>query len=307
MKWKFENIPNLIGKTVIVTGGNSGIGYEISRMSAAKGASVIIATRNFERGQKAVESIQRMHPNTKIETIKLDLASLNSIESFVEDFKTKYSELHYLFNNAGIMAVPFSTTEDGFERQLGTNHLGHFALTGRLLDYLIHTTETRVITVSSGAHRSGEINFDDILMENDYSRFSAYSRSKFANIVFAYELQRRFESNGIRSLSLATHPGLSRTNLAFQENGMISFPLFKFVTKIIFGLMSQSAKMGSLPQLYAAFSPDSKGGGYYGPGGFREIRGYPKEVKSIPTTYDTNIASKLWDISEELTGVKYKF
>ncbi|MBD3351347.1 MAG: SDR family NAD(P)-dependent oxidoreductase [Candidatus Lokiarchaeota archaeon] len=296
-KWNIENIPDQSGKIVIVTGANSGTGFEVAKALAMKGAKVIMACRNLDKANNAKSQIMDEYPHSNLKIIQLDLGSLSSIRKFGEDFTERFQELHILCNNAGVMMPPYQKTDDGFELQFGVNHLGHFALTGLLLNTLLNTKDSRVVTMSSTGHKLGKIHFDDLNWENDYNRTRAYGMSKLANLLFAYELQRNLQNTGKSTISLASHPGWTRTNL---QRHVSLFRLFN-------PLLAQKPQMGALPMLYAATSMEAQGGGYYGPGGIFEIRGYPKKVKSNKRSYNKETAKKLWQISEELTGVKYVF
>jgi len=300
-KWTTENMPNLLDRTVIVTGANSGLGYEASKALAQKQATVILACRNLKKGEAAQQKILRELPQATLRLMKLDLSSLESIRAFTDAFKRDYQTLDILINNAGVMALPRRTTADGFEMQFGTNHLGHFALTGLLLALLQATPDSRVVTVSSSLHRNGRLNFDDLQGEKSYSRWQAYSNSKIANLYFAYELQRRLAKAGSSTISVAAHPGYAATNLQSSDKSLIE-RWAMFWSNLLF---AQSAKMGALPELYAAVSPDVAGGDYIGPGGFNEMRGYPTKVRSSSLSYDEGIAAKLWQVSETLTDVHY--
>jgi NAD(P)-dependent dehydrogenase (short-subunit alcohol dehydrogenase family) len=302
-KWTFENIPGLKGKTIIVTGGNSGLGYESVKAFAQKGAKVILACRNTEKGEKAKNEIMLTNITGEIIVMKIDLMDLTSVRDFASQFNRNYSKLDVLMNNAGIMATPNYKTNDGFEAQLGTNHLGHFALTGLLLDVLRSTPGSRVVNVSSLAHKSGEMDFNDLMFEKGrkFKTMKAYGQSKLANLLFTYELQRYFETNRIDSISVAAHPGGSNTRLAghLEESGFM-----KFISKIARGIM-QSAEIGALPQIRASVDPNVNGGEYYGPDRFFGVFGYPVLVKSTPASHNIYDAKKLWELSEKLTGVKY--
>lgn len=289
-------MPDLTGKIAIVTGANIGIGFETSRALARKGAHVVMACRNLIKGENSANEIRNELDKSEIELIKLDLSSLSSIRRFVDDFKENSSTLNLLINNAGVMMPPYSKTVDGFELQFGTNHLGHFALTGLLLDTLMKTGNSRVVTAGSSAHNFGSIDFEDLNWEKSYKRIGAYGRSKLANLLFTYELQRKLEAAGSTTIAIAVHPGWTRT--ALQRNSMF----LRFLNPI-FG---QNVEKGALPTLYAATSEDVRGGEYYGPGGWKELRGYPKKVESNEMSHDTAIAGKLWAVSEKLTGVRYK-
>ena len=300
--WTTEDIPDLTGKVIIVTGANSGIGFEAAREFTRNGAQTILACRNLEKGQTALDQIKVEIPDASAELMQLDLASLESIQQFVEAFKAKYDRLDVLLNNAGIMMVPYGKTEDGFEHQFGTNHLGHFALTGLLMDLLSKTADSRVVNVSSNGHRFGKMDFDDLMYEeNKYSPIGAYARSKLANLLFTYELQRRFEAQDLDVIAVAAHPGNSGTNLGahLEEN-----PAYK-IMQPIFGRMEQSAEMGALPSIRAAVDPDVAGAEYFGPNGTIQVKGYPVLVPSSKASHNQADALKLWEISEELTGMQY--
>jgi NAD(P)-dependent dehydrogenase (short-subunit alcohol dehydrogenase family) len=293
--WTAEAIPDLTGKTAIVTGANSGIGYEMARALARKEATVILACRNKDKGEAAVWQIDQEYPEAKAELMQLDLSDLASVRRFAGEFTSHYDRLDILINNAGIMVPPFGKTADGFELQFGTNHLGHFALTGLLFGLIIHTPRARVITVSSGGHRFGEIDFDNLNAEKGYDRQKAYAQSKLANLLFTYELQRRFEGAGVDAIAAAAHPGWTATNLQAHWR----------MVRILNPFIAQKPKMGALPALYAATAPDVQGGDYYGPCGWQEMRGYPTKVQSSDRSHDMAVAARLWTISEELTGVRY--
>ncbi len=304
--WTKEDMPNLTGKVVIVTGANSGLGYQVARAMAYKGATVVLACRDAAKGEQALQSLRKEHPNAKLELMTLDLADLTSIRSFAESFSQKYSTLDILCNNAGVMAIPYRQTAQGFEMQFGTNHLGHFALTGLLLPTILKTPgQPRIVTTSSILHRNGQINFADLASKNSYNRGAAYSQSKLANLLFAYELQRQLTANGSNSLSLAAHPGYAATNLQTTGSLMDGAAFKVRVSQFANSVFAQSAAMGALPTLYAATASGVKGGEYFGPAGFMELRGYPKAVKSNQSSYDLELAKKLWAVSEELTGVSF--
>jgi NAD(P)-dependent dehydrogenase (short-subunit alcohol dehydrogenase family) len=300
--WTKANIPDLTGKVIIVTGGNSGLGFESVKAFAEKGAEVILACRSEEKGDAAKNAIGKV--DGKIVIMSLDLMDLSSIKRFADGYKSKYTRLDVLLNNAGIMTAPYGLTKDSFESQVGTNHLGHFALTGLLSDLIIKTPGSRVVNVSSMAHKQGRMDFDNFLYEGGkgYSRIAAYGRSKLANLLFTYELQRRFEANGIDSISVAAHPGVSNTNLARH---LEKYWWFK-VLYPVFLPFAQGADKGALPQIRAAVDPHVKGGEYYGPDGFREMKGNPILVQSNKASHSREDARKLWDVSEKLTGVQYK-
>ena len=303
MKWTENDMPDLSGKTIVVTGANSGLGLEGARAFAAKGARVLLACRSGEKGGAAVASIRAKHPKASVECASLDLASLDSIRKFAETFPS--DRLDVLCNNAGVMALPRKTTADGFEMQLGTNHLGHFALTGLLLPKLLATPGSRVVTQSSTAHRMGKMRFDDLQGEKSYGRWPAYGQSKLANLLFAFELQRRLDAAGAKTLSVACHPGYAATELQFVAARMDGSSFMENVMALGNRLFAQSAAMGALPMLYAATGRDVRGGEYFGPDGFAEAWGGPTRVGSTSRAQDREAAAKLWSISEDLTGVRY--
>jgi NAD(P)-dependent dehydrogenase (short-subunit alcohol dehydrogenase family) len=294
--WTADNMPDQSGRVAIVTGANSGIGYETALALARKGATTIMACRDLSKADPAADACRATQPSGTVEVIQLDLGDLDSVRQFVEDFRQRYDQLDLLTNNAGIMMPPYGKTAQGFETQFGVNHLGHFALTGLLLDLLLSTPHSRVVTVSSTSHRFGQIDFEDLHWEKkDYKRNAAYGQSKLANLLFTYELQRRLTAAAKETLSVAAHPGWTATNL--QKHAGV----FRFLNPFL----AQDPPMGALPTLYAATGPDVNGGDYFGPGGFLEARGYPKEVQSHGRSYDEDVAARLWEVSEELTDVRY--
>ncbi len=301
--WTTNNIPQLTGKVIIVTGGNSGLGFESVKAFVEKGAEVVMACRSTENGKKAKAEILKHNPDGSIKVAELDLANLNSVRRFAKNFQQKHDRLDVLLNNAGIMTTPYFQTKDGFEGQVGTNHLGHFALTGLLLPVIWKTPGSRVVNVSSMAHKQGKIDFENLLFENGkgYSPIKAYGRSKLANMLFAYELQRFFKTNDFDTISVAAHPGVSQTNLARHLEDKLLFKILYPVFKV----MTQDAAMGALPQIRASIDPKSMGGEYYGPSGFNEIKGHPVKVQSNGASHNREDARKLWEVSEKLTGVKF--
>ncbi len=295
-KWDSGDIVDQKSRIAIVTGSSSGIGYETARVLAEKNATVIMAVRNLDKGNAAADKIMAGRQNADITVMELDLANLESVRSFAAKFKENYSRLDLLINNAGVMMPPYSKTADGFELQFGTNHLGHFALTGLLIDLINKTPDSRIVNESSGAHNYGELDFDDLNWESrPYKKMKAYADSKIANIYFTYELQRRLEEAGSNTIVTAAHPGWTATELQRHTS------LFSFLNPFF----AQDITMGALPTLYAAVGPDVKGGDYYGPSGWREIKGYPKKVESNKLSHDDKIAAKLWEVSEALTGAKF--
>ncbi|MCO8244130.1 oxidoreductase [Haladaptatus sp. AB643] len=303
-------MPDQSGRTVIITGANSGLGLEATKAFARKGGHVVMACRSLDRANRARRKIESMVSDASLTVLELDLASQASIRQFGTEFESEFDRLDVLLNNAGIMMTPYSTTEDGFERQLGVNHLGHFALTGLLLDHLVETDgETRVVTQSSIAHKSGsgEIHFDDLNGKQSYSRFEAYAQSKLANLLFTYELDRRLRAVGADTIAVAAHPGSSATELASGDTEMDTSVIQQIVRKFVNTFMTQSAVAGALPALYAATAANVDGGHYIGPGGLLEMRGNPTHVVSNATSYDHATARRLWEVSEELTGVTFEF
>jgi NAD(P)-dependent dehydrogenase (short-subunit alcohol dehydrogenase family) len=304
--WISSDIPDQSGKIAIVTGGNVGLGYETVKALASKGAHVLLACRNLEKGIAARDRVQQLAPGVSIEVMRLDLANLASIRVFAEEFRAKYDRLHILVNNGGVMATPRLTTADGFELQFGTNHLGHFALAGLLLDLFLNSPMSRVVTVSSLAERFGRMNFHDLRGKKSYNRWIAYCQSKLANLLFAYELQRRLGAARSTAISLAAHPGFTSTNLRTKLRSQET-PWFHRFSGIFFDWISRSsAEQGALPQLYAATAPDVRGGEYYGPDGLFQISGDPRRMKSSRQSYNEDLARRLWNVSEELTGIEVK-
>ncbi|MYA60087.1 MAG: SDR family NAD(P)-dependent oxidoreductase [Chloroflexi bacterium] len=300
--WTVADIPNLAGRTAVVTGANSGVGFETAVELARRGATTILACRSVPRGERAISKIHALIPSADARLMALDLADLSSIDQFAENLCVDHDHLSLLVNNAGIMATPHRETVDGFELQIGTNHLGPFALTAKLMPALLNASAARVVNVSSIAHRDETIDTQALNPDpNGYNRWRAYGRSKLANLLFTYELQRRLESASIEHVAaIAAHPGVSKTNIA-QGYGIVAQIFMPFV-----GLFLQSAKMGALPTLRAATDPSAKGAQYYGPDGPKERRGYPVIVSSTPESHDENVARLLWERSEELTGVKFE-
>ncbi len=295
-KWDATQMPDQSGRVAIVTGANSGIGFETAKGLAEKGAMVVMACRNQAKGESAASSIRQEKPLGRVQAMTLDLSSLASVRAFVAEFSSKFDRLDLLINNAGVMALPKRLeTADGFEMQFGTNHLGHFALTGLFWDMLVKTPGSRVVNVSSGAHRAGRMAWDDLQSKKSYSPFGAYSQSKLANLLFTYELQRRLDRAGIQTVATAAHPGWTATNLQ-AHSGVAGFlnPFF-----------GQKPPMGALPTLYAATAPDVVPNGYYGPDGFLEMKGYPKRTESNTRSHDLEAAKRLWAVSEDLTAVSF--
>lgn len=304
-KWTQEDIPDLSGKVIVITGANSGLGFESTKALAAKGATIVMACRNMSKAEKAKAEVLADHSNAKLDLMQLDNASLKSVRAFANAFKAKYDRLDILLNNAGVMAIPRTETEDDFEMQLGVNHLGHFALTGLLLDVIIRTPGARIHNTSSSAAFNGQINFDDMMGKENYSRWGAYGQSKLANAVFATELNRRLKAAGHDTISNSSHPGLVMGNLQTNSLEQSGAPFMERVLYRIGGpVLGQDINMGVLPQLYASTAPEAKGGVFYGPKTFR-MRGYPAEQKCNDALDDAAILKRFWEVSEELTGVHY--
>ncbi len=302
-KWTAAEIPDQSGRLAVVTGANSGLGLVTARELARAGAKVVIACRNLDKGAAALSSINAAVSSADASVAELDLADLASVRGFAARLADDHERLDLLVNNAGVMAPPRRLTVDGFESQIGTNHLGHFALTGLLLSVLLAAPAPRVVTLSSGAHRIGTIKFDDLHREHGYNNWMAYGQSKLANLMFSFELQKRASAAGASLLSVAAHPGYARTNLQFAGPHLYEQLLMRITNPIL----GQSADMGALPQLYAATAPDVPGGSFIGPDGFMEQRGHPHIVTAAGKAYDEDAWRRLWEMSEQLTGVQYEF
>jgi NAD(P)-dependent dehydrogenase (short-subunit alcohol dehydrogenase family) len=299
--WSAEQIPDQSGRSAIVTGSNSGIGLSAARELARAGAQVVLACRNTDKAEAAEREIRSAARDADVEVAELDLASLESVREFASGYRERRDGPDLLINNAGVMAPPRGETRDGFELQFGTNHLGHFVLTGSLLGAMQGRPDARVVTVTSTAHWSGRIRFDDLQGERRYQRWLAYGQSKAANILFALELDRRLRAAGSEIRSVAAHPGYAATEL--QHTGPTSVE--SFVLGITNRVFAQSADMGALPTLYAATAPGVEGGELIGPGGIAEQRGHPKPVPPRGQAGDEEAAARLWEVSEELTGVEF--
>ena len=295
--WTEADVPGQPGRTAVITGANSGLGFETARVLAERGAAVVLAVRDPGKAKDAAARISASAPGATLSTVRLDLGSLASIREAAEELRASHDRLDLLINNAGLMMTPHGRTEDGFELQFGTNHLGHFALTGLLLDRMLEVPGSRVVTVSSNGHRLGRINFDDLQSERRYSRTGAYGQSKLANLLFTYELQDRLARAGAATEALAAHPGTSNTNLTQY------LPVWMRVGAIL--LPSQGSAMGAVPTLRAATDPAARGGEYYGPAGLGENRGPARRVQSSARSHNTEVARRLWEESARLTGVSY--
>jgi NAD(P)-dependent dehydrogenase (short-subunit alcohol dehydrogenase family) len=305
MPWTANDIPSQSGKTFVITGANSGIGYEAALQLAGKGADVVLACRDQEKGQKAVEAIRAAHPSASVALMELDLADLKSIRRCADAVAAACPALHGLCNNAGVMAIPYRRTADGFEMQFGTNHLGHFALTGLLLGRLLATPGARVVNVSSNAHKFGAMRWDDVQWQRSYRKWYAYSQSKLANLLFTNELQRRLSAAGAGMISVACHPGYAATNLQAAGPRMQGSSFAEAVMSFGNRVFAQPAAMGALPTLYAATAADVRGGDYIGPDGLGEQWGHPKKVQTTARARDPEAQRRLWELSEQLTGVRY--
>ena len=302
-KWTLNEMPDQSGRVVVITGGNSGLGFETAKAFALRNAEVVIACRSKGKGENAKKSIITLFPNCKVTVMPIDLTDLSSVRAFASQFKQNYSRLDILINNAGVMTCPYALTKDGFESQMGTNHLGHFALTGHLIKLITSTPGSRVVVVSSLAHKQWKISFENSLSEyaTSYNRMRAYARSKLANLLFAYRLQRIFEQKNVDSICVAAHPGASYTDLGRHLEGSLFVRLLRpLIVKIL-----PTAASGALPIIRAAVDAEVKGGEFYGPSGFLQLSGSPVKVRSSQNSYNHEDAQKLWEVSEVLTGVSF--
>jgi NAD(P)-dependent dehydrogenase (short-subunit alcohol dehydrogenase family) len=299
-QWNYHDIPDQDGRVALVTGGPSGIGFHIAQMLAKKGAEVILTYRDFVKAQEAMDKIAAGHPGAKLAAVKLDLADLNSVAECADEVKGLYDRLDLLINNAGVMVPPFTKTRQGFELQMGTNHLGHFALTGRLLPLLLLTPHSRIVSVSSLAAFIGKIDPDDLnYAHRRYKKWEAYGQSKLANLLFVRQLSQKLAEHKHQTLAVAAHPGGSPTNLQRTSS--------YFMTQILTPLISQAPAAAALPTLRAACDPGVRGGSYWGPSSFFGLTGDPVQAKIPARAMDTLMATQLWALSEKLTGVVYPF
>ena len=299
MTWTLDQAPTQNGRLALITGANIGLGFETAMALASKGCELVLACRNMEKAEAAKVAILAKHTKTKVTCMQLDLSSLKSVRAFATAFTERYSKIDLLINNAGIMMPPFSLSEDGFESQLAANYIGHFALTGLLLPLVVKTPSSRIVSLSSMAHRWGNIRFDDPNFKNGYNKREAYGQSKIACLMFAYELNRRLAKAGYTTLSVAAHPGVAATNLTQH------LPAFLNLFTPLMGLVLNNASDGALPTLYAALGDDIKGGDYCGPKDMRQMRGAPIKVGSNRASRDETAATKLWAMSEVMSGVKF--
>jgi len=299
MTWTLDQVPQQKGRLAVVTGANIGLGFETAMALAAKNCHLVLACRNMEKAEAAKATIHAKYPKAKVTCMQLDLSSLKSVRAFATAFAEKYSRLDLLINNAGIMMPPYSLSEDGFESQFAANYIGHFALTGQLLPLIVKTPGARIVSLSSMAHRWGNIRFDDPNFKNGYNKREAYGQSKIACLMFAYEMNRRLQKAGYSTLSVAAHPGVAYTNLTQH------MPKFVNLFAPLMGIVLNNATDGALPTLYAALGDDIHGGDYCGPKDMQQMRGAPIKVGSNRASRDEKAAAKLWAMSEVMSGVKF--
>ena len=299
MTWTLDQAPQQKGRLAVVTGANIGLGFETAMALAAKNCDLVLACRNMEKAEAAKATIHAKYPKAKVTCMQLDLSSLKSVRAFATAFAEKYSRLDLLINNAGIMMPPYSLSEDGFESQFAANYIGHFALTGQLLPLIVKTPGARIVSLSSMAHRWGNIRFDDPNFKNGYNKREAYGQSKIACLMFAYEMNRRLQKAGCSTLSVAAHPGVAYTNLTQH------MPKFVNLFAPLMGIVLNNATDGALPTLYAALGDDIHGGDYCGPKDMQQMRGAPIKVGSNRASRDEKAAAKLWAMSEVMSGVKF--
>lgn len=299
--WNTDQISSQKGKVIIVTGGGSGIGLETAKSLASKGAEVILAVRNVEKGDRAGDAIRKASPDANVSVMHLDLGDLGLVKQFSDQFKTRHNRLDILINNAGVMFPPNKKTKEGFELQFGTNHLGHFSLTGLLMPLLLQTPDSRIVTVSSIAARKGQIDFENLDASEGYNPMTFYRQSKLANLLFAVDLQQRLSRKGSKTISVACHPGISSTNLVSRGSGREA----GWLLRQLMNLVLQSAEMGALPTLFAATHPDIRGGEFIGPDGRGNHRGYPIITGEESKIFKQEISARLWEYSEKVTGVRF--
>lgn len=300
-QWSENDVPDQSGRVVVVTGSNTGLGLDTARVLAGRGAQVVLAVRNVDKGEAACQRIRQSVPDAEVSTQRLDLGSLESVRTAAAELQAAHPRIDMLINNAAVAFPPKTTTPDGFELQFATNHLGHFALTGLLLENMLSVDGARVVVVASLDHKlGGAIHFDDLQWDRRYSSALAYAQSKLANLMFCYELHRRLVTSGAPLMAVTAHPGYTKSDL-FRNMGKPVQAMMKFSDHFI----GQDPAKGALPQLYAATMPDVQGGQYWGPDGFLEMAGYPTLVRSSKKSYDQQVQQRLWTVSEELTGVTY--
>jgi NAD(P)-dependent dehydrogenase (short-subunit alcohol dehydrogenase family) len=304
-RWTAADMPDQSGRIAVVTGANAGLGLATARVLAERGAMVVLACRDVVKAERAADRIRSEVAGADLDVVHLDLASLASVREAADKLRSNYPRLDLLINNAGVMAVPYQRTEDGFELTLATNHLGHFALTGLLLEQLLASAGSRIVTVSSIAHRRGVMHFDDLQSEHRYKPGNAYGQSKLANLLFTNELQARLEAAGADAIALAAHPGNARTEL-WRTSSRVERVLISPRLRWLNFWLVQSAEVGALPTLRAAVDPSARGGDYYGPAGWFQFTGYPIRVESSARSHHSVAQRRLWDVSEQLTGVSYR-
>jgi NAD(P)-dependent dehydrogenase (short-subunit alcohol dehydrogenase family) len=305
-KWTQQDIPNLTGKVIVVTGANSGLGFECSKTFAQKGAAVVMTARNMAKGEKARAKILQAHPGADVDLMQLDVGDLSSVREFVTAFKSKYDRLDILLNNAGLMAIPRQETADGFEMQFGVNHLAHFALTGLLLDVIIKTPGARIHNVTSTANFMGAINFDDLMGKEEYSRWGAYGQSKLANVFFTFELDKRLKAAGLDTMANVSHPGLVIGNLqanSVEQSGTRMEAVLYQLSRLF---LARDVSKGVQPMLYGMTAEDAKGGVLYGPKYIHHL-GPVAETRANEAAYDDEALRRFWEVSEALTGVIFEF
>lgn len=305
MKWTLEDVGDQTGRRFVITGANSGIGLDAARMLAAHGAHVVMACRNTAKGDAAAAGIRQRHPDAELDVLRLDLADLASVASFAAELRSRYGRFDVLINNAGVMALPYATTADGFEMQFGTNHLGHFALTGQVIDLIRGTQDGRVVNVASQAHRFGKMRWHDLHWQTRYQKWPAYGQSKLANLLFTAELDRRLAAAGWPVRAVACHPGYSATNLQLVGPQLEGSKLMERGSAIANRWFAQSSEQGALPTVCAATSPLVESGDYIGPDGLYEMRGMPKKVGRSKRAQNAADAARLWDVSVDATDIDY--
>ena len=300
-RWTASAVPDQSGRTIVVTGACAGLGLEVL---AGRGATVVMACRDVAKAERAADQVRSEVRRANVRVVRLDLASLSSVREAADEIRSTCARLDVLINNAGVMAVPYDRTEDGFELTLAANHLGHFALTGLVLDRLLATSGSRIVTVSSIAHRRGVMHLDDLQAERRYRPSDAYAQSKLANLLFTYELHARLEAAGARTIALAAHPGNARTGL-WRTSSVVERALISHRLRMLNFWLVQAPEIGALPTLRAAVDPSAQGGAYYGPSGPFQYSGYPTRVESSARSHEAAVQHRLWELSEQLTGVSY--
>lgn len=303
-RWTDDSVPGQQGRTAVITGGNTGLGFEAARVLAEAGAAVVLAVRNPARGAAAAARIRATAPRARVDLVRLDLASLASVHEAADQLRDSHPAIDLLINNAGGVNPRYQRTEDGFERTLATNHLGPFALTGLVLDRLLPVPGSRVVTVASIGHRRGVINFDDLQARRGYRFQQAYFQSKLANLLFTYELQRRLAAAGADTIAVAAHPGNARTEFGRDMSGVVRVAMSPRLRAFTWWLM-QSPQVGALATVRAATDPEARGADYFGPPGRSQFTGYPVRVESSARSHDPEVARRLWEESQRLTGVSY--